>query len=369
MRARPTRRQVLTGAAAIGAIAAAGAGTRASAQITAATSLGAHYAAKGLYFGAALGPSAIDDDAYRLLFAQQCKILVPENNYKWTWLSSRQGQYDFSALDRMLDWGRINGMALRGHTLVWHDGLPDWFNTVATRSNAQSLITTHVTTLASRYRGLMHSIDVANEIVQPLYGRADGLRESSLLTLLGPTWFDIPFHAARAADPNALLFYNDYDVEKNLPEHETKRTFVLRTIEGMLRRGVPIHGFGLQSHLSPGWTAADSAALRPFLANLTAMGLKIMVTELDVNDQTLTADIATRDLIVGLTYRDFLMTMMEQPSFLGALTWGLGAKYSWIGENFPRADRLANRPLPYDVNLQRTTAWYGVLDARSYARP
>ena len=315
---------------------------------------------KGLIYGAATQQVILSSDTtFATNFAQECEMLVPEWELKWKTLRPSSTQFDFTLGDWLVEFAQQNGQFFRGHTLLWHDALPDWFHTSINRQNAEAILIDHIETVVKRYRGKVHSWDVVNEAIniRRFLGRPDGLRDSPWLAFLGETYIDLAFHVAAQADPKALLVYNDYGLEYDTPGDEAKREAVLKLLERLKTQGVPIHAFGMQSHLDSSETRLNPKKLRQFLADVASLGLKILVTELDVTDKNLSANITVRDHTVAAAYEDYLNVVLDEPAVIAVLTWGLSDRYTWLSEFEPRPDGLPVRPLPLDANLNRKLAW------------
>jgi len=328
-------------------------------------SLGARAAAKGILYGAAIDRSILaDDTAFTARFVQECRMLVPENSMKWRSLRPSLDTFDFNAADQVVDFATQHNLEVRGHTLVWHQSLPGWFAEEVTRQNAEQVLVNHVQTVARRYAGRIHSWDVVNEAIQPKEKQTDDFRNSPWFKLLGIDYVELAFRVAAEADPNAMLLYNDYSLDYDTDEDETKRNAVLRLLERLKSRGVPIHALGLQAHLD----GQDSHQLNPvqmqrFLREVADLGLKVFVTELDVKDQTLPANVDQRDRIVAAAYEDYLSAILAEPAVIAVLTWGLSDRYSWLSEFKPREDGMPVRPLPLDDELQPKLAWNAIARA------
>src|SRR6202012_3992778 len=125
---------------------------------------------------------------------------------------------------------------------------------------------------AGHFTGRMHSWDVVNEAIEIADGRADGLRNTNWLKRFGPRYIDDAFHAAHEADPAALLVYNDYGLESDTPDHDARRAAVLKLLEGMIARGVPIGALGLQGHITAFGPKINQAKLARFLSDVQATG-------------------------------------------------------------------------------------------------
>jgi len=185
------RRDFLERAAAVAAALLAGRGGAPGTQAASAP-LRTQAAAQGLLYGSALGWPRLTDADYLERFGQECGILVPENELKWLALRPTPDTYDFSRADALAAYAADHGMLFRGHTLVWHHSLPSWFDGFADPSNAASLLEYHIATVVGHYAGAVHSWDVLNEVVNPADGRADGLRHTPWLELLGPELIETP---------------------------------------------------------------------------------------------------------------------------------------------------------------------------------
>lgn len=328
---------------------------------------------KNLLFGTATDIPVLSRDAeYSRHCIEQCGLLVSENAMKWRALRPAPDQFDFTGADALLNFALQHNLLLRGHTLVWHLALPDWFSETVNTQNAERYMQEHIQAVAGRYAGQIHSWDVVNEAIEEAFAlpssRSDGLRVTPWLEYLGEDYLELAFRFAAAADPNAILMYNDYDLEYDRPDQARKREAVLNMLERLISRGTPIHAFGFQSHLLGHETRFNPDILQTFVRDLTSLGLKIMVTELDVLDRDLPADVETRDRIVAAAYEDYLTVMLNEPSLIAVTTWGLSDRYSWLSEFGTRADGLPVRPLPLDENMQRKLAWNAIARAFDQAR-
>jgi len=329
-------------------------------DITGPASLKVHAASRGLLFGCAVAPALLDKDpAYAALIRDQASIVVAENVMKWGPLRPTPSIYNFDPADALVAFAERNHMKIRGHNLCWHRQLPTWFSSVATPASARALLVAHIETVAGRYAGRMHSWDVVNEAIDPKDGRPDGFRLSPWLKLAGDDYIELAFHTARRADPQALLTYNDYGIENETPEAEAKRAAVLLLLRRLRARRVPIDAVGIQSHISaaPNQSPAVQSTepkftygpgLVRFLSDLRDLDLQVFLTELDVNDRALPPSIPDRDRAVADTYQRYLSTVLADPAVKAVLTWGITDRYTWLNGEDARADKLPERPLPFD---------------------
>jgi endo-1,4-beta-xylanase len=285
-----------------------------------------------------------------------------ENELKWVWTHPAPDRFDFTSADALLAFAEQNGLAMRGHTLLWHH--PGWFpGWVANydfgarpAAEAERIVREHVGTICRRYGRRIHAYDVVNEAVDADTGE---MRETAFSRALGSAddVLDLAFRTAREAAPHAQLVYNDYmDWE---PGNATHRAGVLRLLERLRKRGTPVDALGVQSHIGTENTddsnffgPREEAEWRRFLDETVAMGYDLVITEFDVHDKGLPADIPTRDRAVGAYARAYLDLMLSYRQLGDVVAWGMVDKYSWLQERWLRADRLPKRPNPYDADYR-----------------
>ena len=357
---RPTRRQF-----ALGLLSATALPRGARAAAPEGPGLRARAAAKGLVFGTAVQQNQLQDAGFAAALRREAAILTPEFELKWSSVRPAPSDERFGAPDAIAAWCQREGVALRGHTLVWHEALPAWVPRFPDASAAHVLLTAHIAKLVGRYAGRIQAWDVVNEAIEPKHGRADGLRVSPWQSALGPNYIDLAFGAAAAADPTAALYYNEYGLDFDTPEEAARRRATLALLEGLKARGVPIHGLGIQGHLSAAGKPFNATRFNAFLDAVAALGLKIMITELDVSDQALPGDAAARDAAVAAVAGDYLAVACAHPAVLGVMTWGLSDRHTWLNSSpdYRRKDGLAQRPLPLDAALQRKQLWEAIARA------
>jgi endo-1,4-beta-xylanase len=349
-------------------------------QVDGPDSLRAHAAAVGLLAGSAVVPQLLDPgtdsasgnpDAYTHTVIEQCGILVAENAMKWSSLRPSPSVFAFDQSDKLVDFAASHAQMARGHNLCWHQQLPSWFASYATRQNAQALLTQHIQTVAGRYAGRIHSWDVVNEAIHLPDGRADGLRKSPWLELIGPEYIEIAFAAAAKADPHAKLTYNDYDIELDTPEQSAKRVAVLLLVRRLHARGIPIHAIGIQSHLQA-TGPRPGVGVVGLIHEAAKMGLEVYITEMDVNTHALQGDANAQDAAVAAVYRSYLGLVLSEPNVKAVLTWGITDAHTWLNQGKQpwalRADGTPQRPLPFDDKFNPTPAFFAIRAAMDAAR-
>ena len=218
--------------------------------------------------GVAVRADRLDDAGYAAALTAFGSV-TPENELKWEISEPGDGRYDLGPADRIVSFATQHGMGVRGHTLVWHLQNPGWLNDLSP-AELRAALADHIRTLMGRYAGRIGEWDVVNEAVADS-GR---LRGSIWLDKLGPGYIALAFRLARAADPRAKLFYNDYGAEGE----GTKADAVYRLVAGLVRQGVPIDGIGLQGHVD---TSPPPGYARN-VARFAKLGLHVELTELDV---------------------------------------------------------------------------------------
>ncbi|HYW21781.1 MAG TPA: endo-1,4-beta-xylanase [Nodularia sp. (in: cyanobacteria)] len=314
-------------------------------------------ARKGLIYGADCGNLNLQSaPVLQKAVVRECAMLVL-GFLKWDMLRPTADSFDFTRGDWYANFAQKNRMLLRGHTLVWHDALPQWFENTVNEQNAEEFLQQHIQQVVGHYAGKMHSWDVVNEAINVQDGLPNGLRKTPWLSFLGEDYIEKAFRLAAQVDPRALLVYNDYGLEYDTPEQEAKRNAVLQLLERLKSKGTPVHAFGMQSHLSGDETRFNPDKLRSFLRDVASLGLKIMITELDVIDKNLPLDIAVRDRIVASVYEDYLSVVLDEKAVIAVLNWGLSDRYTWLSTFHPRSDQAPVRPLPLDDQMQRKLAW------------
>ena len=286
--------------------------------------LGELAAEVGLRLGTAVeAPPVLDDPTYRGVLDREFTIGTPENHMKWQLIHPAEGSYDFAAADAIVDALEARGSAVRGHTLAWWNMNPDWLTSGAfTRDELITLLEDHIAEVAGRYQGRLSHWDVVNEAV----GLGTPATPSPWSEGIGfPEYLDIAFRAARAADPDADLYYNDFGMEYS----EERLAAVEDLVDGLQARGVPIDGVGFQAHLDA-FACGDSCTndlLARFL-RFDARGLDVAVTELDVAIRLPVTEAALADQ--ASVYRGVLTACMLAPNCDTVVVWGLSDAHSWI---------------------------------------
>jgi endo-1,4-beta-xylanase len=304
-------------------------------------------------YGSAVRAGALESDAaYRAAIVANCQLVVAEGEMKWADIRPTRGEYRFEKADAIVDFARQNRLEVRGHTLAWYGGLPAWTDEIKSRAEAERELVDHIRTVVSRYRGAIPSWDVVNEPLIDFPQDATSLRPCVWTRQLGADYLSIALRATAAADPDARLVLNEYDVEFKGARFAAKRKALLQLLRSLRDQDVPLHGVGLQAHLFAD-RAIDRDGLQAFLAEVTALKLDVLITELDVVDYELPGKVSERDALVAGKAGEFLGAVSEVVRPKAILTWGLSDRYTWVPIYFRRPDGMPNRPLPLDADLKR----------------
>ena len=275
--------------------------------------------------------------------------IVTANGFYWSTVESKQGQFNFAQGDEMLNYAMVNGLAVRGHVLVWHNSLPTWLESgTFTSEQLKTILKTHIQTVVGRYRGKIAAWDVLNEAIDD----KGNLRDTIWLRALGPEYIELAFRWAHEADPDALLFYNEYRNEGagQVPDRQYE------LVRDLKQKGVPIHGVGMQMHLIQGRettygnVVSRTAALNAMsenIARLGALGVTIHITEMDVSVLKLSGN---KLAVQADIYANILQTCLATPVCTALLTWNLDDGHTWLSGRYAGSENDA--PLLFDRELR-----------------
>jgi endo-1,4-beta-xylanase len=299
-------------------------------------------ARRGLLIGACYNPAAFaSDPLYREVLAREFNGIVAENHMKFHALQPERGRFTFEVADAMLAFAEAHGMTTRGHTLVWHNSVPDWLaQGDFSRTEMLDIMQAHTHAVLTHFRGRVAAWDVVNEAISDDH---EGFRTKSIWhQRIGDDLVDYAFRFAHEADPEMTLFYNDYDIE--WVEAKFERTY--RLVAGMQDRGVPIHGVGLQYHTRAMDAPAREVVSRK-IAAFNALGLTVHLTELDIKipTQATEHDLTEQAAVMA----DITRVALEAKDCPAIFFWGFTDKFSWI-PNFTKGEY--DHTLPFDCDYQ-----------------
>ncbi len=223
-------------------------------------------------------PARYSNDELKIA-TEHFNAVTPENCMKPERVHPDENTWRFELPDALVAWAKDNYMSVHGHTLVWHAQTGDWFFRDGDRDVVTQRLKEHINTLVSRYKGKIRSWDVVNEAINDggnsETGQTENLRSSQWMKTLGPEYLTLAFKFAHEADPDALLYYNDYNIESG-PKHASSMVLLKRLLED----GAPIQAVGIQGHWTTGRVPYDD--IDKAISDYASLGLKVSITELDV---------------------------------------------------------------------------------------
>lgn len=311
------------------------------------TTLQSAAAASGRYFGAALDPGDFGEKPYVKLAAEQLGSVTPENQMKWAVVEPRRGDFNWDGADELVAFAKSHSQKIRGHNLVWHSQLPAWLTGGSlTPAELRKLMVDHIALEAGRYKGAIYAWDVVNEP----FADDGAWRKSIWYDAMGVDYVAMALDAARAADPDAKLYINDYNVEAAGP----KMRALYDLAASLKRAGAPIDGVGLQAHFVAGHTPSD---LRAVMEEFAALGVDVAVTELDVRVET--PPDAQSLAVQAADYAAVTGACRAVKRCVGVTTWGITDAHSWIPSFFSGYGAA----LPFDENYTPKPAYFAAIEA------
>lgn len=304
----------------------------------------------------------------RELILKHFNSVTPENAMKPGPIHPEENRYNWNDADKIVDFAVQNNLKVRGHTLCWHQQTADWFfkdnngNKVSKEVLLERL-RQHINTVVNRYKGKIYAWDVVNEAVDDNPNNL--LRNSLWYEICGEDFIVKAFEYAHAADPEALLFYNDYNTER--PE---KRERVYKLLKMLIEKKVPIHGVGLQGH----WSIFEpsESELKTAIEQFSSLGLKVQITELDVSiykwekldrkrnegeSDAFTPELEQKQIE---QYKMFFRIFRANRNVLTGITfWNVSDRYSWL-DFYPVRGRK-NFPLLFDQQLKPKRVYWEVV--------
>lgn len=331
--------------------------------------------------GAALSASIIkqQDPKLIVLIDKEFNSITPENCMKWGEMRNEDGSWKWNDADAFIDFGSKHNLHMVGHTLGWHSQIPDSVfknknGNYISKVELEKKQKEHITTIVDRYKGKLAAWDVVNEAV----GDDHKMRESHWYKIMGDDFLVNAFNLAHEVDPKAHLMYNDYNNER--PE---KRQATIDMIKRLQKRGVPIHGLGMQAHIGLGTNMQD---FEDSILAYSALGLKVHLTELDIDVlpsvwNLPVAEISTRfeykperdpytkglpkdiEEKLAQTYESLFKILIKHKDKVDRVTfWGVSDDASWLND-FPIKGRT-NYPLLFDRKQAPKDAYFRLLDLK-----
>ncbi|OQP06139.1 1,4-beta-xylanase [Geobacillus sp. 46C-IIa] len=311
--------------------------------------------------GAAVNPVTLE--AQQSLLIHHVNSLTAENHMKFEHLQPEEGRFTFNIADQIFDFARSHHMAVRGHTLVWHNQTPSWVfqdsqGHFVDRDVLLERMKSHISTVVQRYKGKVYCWDVVNEAVAN--EGSEWLRSSTWRQIIGDDFIQQAFLYAHEADPEALLFYNDYN--ECFPE---KREKIYTLVKSLRDRGIPIHGIGMQAHWSLTRPSLDE--IHAAIERYASLGVILHITELDIS--MFEFDDHRKDLIAPTNemverqaerYEQIFSLFKEYRDIIQSVTfWGIADDHTWL-DHFPVQGRK-NWPFLFDEQHKPKPAFWRVV--------
>ncbi|MEV0643888.1 endo-1,4-beta-xylanase [Phytomonospora sp. NPDC050363] len=307
------------------------------------------------------------------LLARHFDSVTPGNALKWDATQPTEGDFRFADGDALIGYGAEHGMAVRGHTLVWHNQTPSWVfddasgePMTATPENKALLLSrldAHIRAVVGHFGDAIGTWDVVNEVIDESQG--DGLRRSRWFELTGLDYIRTAFRVAREAAPEAKLFINDYNT--NVP---AKRDKLHALVAQLLAEGVPVDGVGHQMHVTFEWPSV--AETGEMLDRFAPLGVEQQITEMDMSvyrdsGESFPTPPADRLLTQGHRYQAMFDLFRAHDDQIGSVTlWGLADDSTWL-DTFPVTRK--DHPLLFDTELQAKPAYWGIVDPGQIGNP
>jgi endo-1,4-beta-xylanase len=336
------------------------------------------HAAEGrLLVGAAVMADQLDDPRLAALVAEQFNCVTPENEMKPEYIQPAPGEFAFAPADRIVAFAQSHGMKIVGHTLCWHNQSPAWLyqdsqNRPLSREKSLENLRTHIAAVVGHFKGRVLGWDVVNEAISD--NPNEYLRDTTARRAIGDDYIAKSYEFARAADPGAELYYNDYG-----NENASKRDKTIRLIHDLRSKGIRVAGVGIQGHFALGDDAPKK--LDEAIAAYAAAGVKVAITELDVDvlpRNTRGADVSAGERHGADPYRGglpadvakaqadyygriFAVVLKHRANVSRVTFWGTHDGTSWLNE-WPVVGRT-DHALLWDRNLGPKPALRSVLEA------
>ncbi len=272
--------------------------------------------AKGKYFGTALVVSNLSNSTLTGVAGTQFDMVTPGNEMKWDTTEPSNGSFNFGPGDQIVAFAKAHSDRVRGHNLVWHSQLPSWVSSLPS-NQVQAAMETHITTEVNHYKGQVYAWDVVNEPFND-----DGtFRADAFSNAMGSGYIADAIRTAHAADPNAKLYLNDYNIEGE----NAKSNAMYSLVQSLISQGVPISGVGLESHFILGQVPSTMLAN---MQRFAALGVDVAVTELDDRIQlpATSANLAQQ----ATDYSTVVNDCLAVTRCVGVTQWGVGDADSWI---------------------------------------
>lgn len=309
---------------------------------------------KGIAVGVAVAVNPLKNNKeYANLVTQEFGTITPENAFKMCELLPEPNKYNFSNTDYIIDFAQKHNLLVHGHTLIWNQQMPDWLlKQKMSEKDALQFLRSYIHQVVSRYKGRVHAWDVVNEVIMDYDGKYK--TDSFWYEKLSEKYIEEAFRAAHDADPDTLLFYNDWGIE----DLNEKSDFMYKMLRQLLDKGTPIHAVGFQMHIGPDFTPSISSMLEN-IKRISDLGLKVWITEMDVRKTDSKCNLEDFRVIQPKIYKEIIEAVINQGIVDSITFWGLDDSHSWVTYSLDVKDE----PLLFDKNLKPKQAYFAVREA------
>lgn len=289
-----------------------------------------------VYIGSSIRYEPLTDNpVYREIAVTEFSTWTPENAMKMNALQPVRGQFEFEEADTIVAMAEEHGIRVRGHTLVWGESLPGWVHEQAVdAASAKQILKEHIQQVVSHYRGKVDAWDVVNEA----WNEDGTLRDTIWLRTIGPEYIPLAFQWTHEADPEAELYYNDFENEVS----NSKSEAMLQALTEWKEQGVPIDGIGMQMHLDAADPRFSPTAIEEQFNRFAEAGFLVAVTEMDVKLQNLHSDNPAE--VQARRFDKVLEICLKTPSCREYTVWGIKDDVSWVTQQ----ESPEGRPLLFD---------------------
>ena len=294
---------------------------------------------KNFLIGAAIEADQLESPSHAQLLKKHFSSITAENEMKAEIIYPKENKFDFTKADKIVKFAKKNKIAVRGHTLIWHNQTPKWFfedkGKPIAKEKLKERMKKYITSVMKRYKGKIYAWDVVNEALDP--DQPDGFRKNQWFEILGEEYIELAFNYARKADPKAKLFLNEFDTTD-----PRKRKVLIEMIKKFQEEKIPIDGIGIQMHIS--LTNPSLYNFENTLKELSRLGLDIHITEMDITIYASSKESFTEISPVvlneqGHRVKDLFSIIKKYDKYIQSVTfWGMADDHTWLKYYFVKRD-------------------------------
>src|SRR5690554_2492844 len=304
--------------------------------------------------GTAVQPAQLTGE-YAELLVKHFNSITAEDAMSPASVHPEEGQFNFSAADKIVKFDEENGLQVRGHALVLPEQTPNWFFEEVSRTKLLRRLKRHIEAVVGRYKGQVYAWDVVNGVIDPANRENNGLRENKWYQLLGEDYIEKAFEYAHRADPDARLFISDYGLNDS-----RKRDYMYNLVKRLREKGVPVDGIGMQLHIDI--YKPDSRDIETAIRKFSFLGVDLEITELDMSvykDSSDSYNTVPLQVLLrqGHRYQELFDIFKNYSDMIGNVSlWGMADDLSALSR------QRNDWPLLFDESLNAKFAYMGIMD-------